>query len=144
MFTAGHHPPAPAPDVAASSQARAPRGYSSSVDIYDSKTGAMASPPAQLSLARQYFGVASAGGKAFFAGGFANDLMDEETEGQMPEAGFRSNLVDIYDGATAKWTTAHLSTNRSNLAATSVLGRWVLFGGTHAALRPYVLLLLKR
>lgn len=79
----GHHPPtpAPAPDTAESTQLIAPmqgdklrvEGYSSSVDIYDSKTGTMVSPPAELSLARQYFGVAAAGGKAFFGGGFAND-----------------------------------------------------------------------
>ena len=46
-----------------------------------------------------------------------------------PLAGFRSSLVDIFDSATQQWSTAHLSTNRSNLAATSVMDRWVLFGG---------------
>jgi hypothetical protein len=79
----GHHPPAPTPSpelpgnsrLVASTATMIQRvgGYSSSVDIYDSKTGSMLTPPAKLSLARQYFGVAAAGGKAFFGGGFAND-----------------------------------------------------------------------
>ena len=119
----GHRPPASPPLGNMHAQ-----GYASTVDIYDSSTGTMVAPPAQLSLARQYFGVASAGGKAFFGGGFANDPTGAATS-MHPDAGFRSNLVDIYDSTTEKWSTAHLSTNRSNLAATSVLDRWVLFGG---------------
>lgn len=69
----GHHPPTPTPDSGAANTRARLGGYSSSVDIYDSRTGSMLSPPAELSLARQYFGVAAAGGKAFFGGGFANN-----------------------------------------------------------------------
>jgi hypothetical protein len=95
-------------------------GYSSSVDILDLTTGEMR--VANLSLARQYFAIAAAGGKAFFAGGFAN--YDSEAN-----SGYRSNVVDIYDSKTKSWSVAQLSTNRSNLAGTAVLDRWVLFGG---------------
>ena len=45
--------------------------YSSSVDMLDTHTGKQST--ASLALARQYFATAAAGGKVFFAGGFAND-----------------------------------------------------------------------
>ena len=44
--------------------------YSSTVDILDTRT--MELSVAALSYPRQYFAVAAAGGKAFFAGGFGN------------------------------------------------------------------------
>jgi hypothetical protein len=64
---------------------------------------------------------AVAGGKAFFAGGFANDPTAAVTAGRANSgrawAGYRSSVVDIYDSKTEAWSVAHLSTNRSNLAA---------------------------
>eukprot|EP01052_Picozoa_sp_SAG31_P038823 SAG31_NODE_5260_length_2645_cov_1.747054_2_plen_275_part_00 len=137
----GHHPPS----IATSHRSRS-AGYSATVDIYDSATGKMRRP-AELALARQYFGVASADGKAFFGGGFANDpslkgggnldLHAKRTEEHRPLAGYRSNLVDVYNSVTENWSTTQLSTNRSNLAATSVMDRWVLFGGgTRQEARP--------
>lgn len=94
-----------------------------------------------MSLARQYFAVAVAGGKAFFGGGFANDAtmkqVGAEAGGNMPFAGFRSSVVDVYDQASNTWSVEHLSTNRSNLMGTSVANRWVLFaGGTRQVPTP--------
>jgi len=136
----GHHPPSAAPSapqppspplgpllaVAPRAHAARAQGYSSSVDILNTRTMSMST--STLALARQYFAVAAAGGKAFFGGGFANDAAGA-TDSKMPLEGFRSSLVDIFDSKTQQWSTAHLSTNRSNLAATSVMDRWVLFGG---------------
>jgi hypothetical protein len=82
---------------------------------------------AALSLARQYFAVATAGGKAFFAGGFANDgTLGVHGIGH-PDAGFRSSVVDIYDQASGKWTVEHLSTNRhGELVFVEVIGSFGL------------------
>jgi hypothetical protein len=104
----GHHPPVPAPAPEAAESAplvahthgkqHRVKGYSSSVDIYDSKAGAMVSPPAELSLARQYFGVAAAGGKAFFGGGFANDpsisVQADRKPGYVPQSPYRCVIGD--------------------------------------------------
>jgi hypothetical protein len=50
-----------------------------------------------LSLARQYFAAVVAGGKAFFAGGFANDPAGAGGVADVgrPFAGFRSSVVDV-------------------------------------------------
>jgi len=106
----GHHPPADEFDARAAS-------YSSTVDILDVRT--MKLSVSALSWPRQYFAVAAAGGKAFFAGGF----------GPTGGPASRFSLVDIWDSKTQRWSTAHLSTNRSNLMGVSVADRWVLFGG---------------
>ncbi len=108
----GHHPPS-AGEVGARAAS-----YSSTVDILDTRT--MQLSVAALSYPRQYFAVAAAGGKAFFAGGFGNAGGPH---------GNRFSLVDIWDSATERWSTAQLSTNRSNLMGISVADRWVLFGG---------------
>merc|ERR1719329_896573 len=103
-------------------------GYSSSVDILDLATGEMRVE--NLSLARQYFAIAAAGGKAFFAGGFANFGSDAN-------AGYRSNVVDVYDSKTKAWSVMRLAQNRSNFVGTAVLDRWVLFaGGTMQQAEP--------
>jgi hypothetical protein len=123
-------------------------GYSSTVDIFDITTETWT--VATLSQPRQYFGmsVPSAAASrvlicdacvclsshaftgaasatptmAVFGGGFAN--YDASRLG----AGYRSNVVDIYDATTSKWTTSKLSYNRSNLDAATIANRYVAFG----------------
>lgn len=91
------------------------QGYSDVIDIFDPNTGTFSTthmpfPP------RQYFGAASAGDHAVFAGGFYNDI--------------RLGNVDIYDAAANAWSRGpSLSHNRSNLQGTSVgEGRYAAFG----------------
>ena len=38
-------------------------------------------------------------------------------------------MVDIFDSDTLKWRAAKLSQRRSNLAATTLAGRYAIFGG---------------
>ena len=85
-------------------------GYSSTVDILDVSN--MKWTTANLSIARQYFGAASATPNlAVFAGGFYNDI--------------RLSSVDIYDAETDSWSLGKsLSHNRSNLAASTVENRY--------------------
>ena len=42
--------------------------------------------------------------------------------------GYRSNVVDLYDSGTGRWSTAQLSQARSQLSATSV-GTVAIFAG---------------
>ncbi|MCP3919045.1 MAG: hypothetical protein GY711_26165 [bacterium] len=85
------------------------------VDIYDSSTGQWTT--STLSHPRNDLAAASAGGRAFFAGGrdYTHPLIGTER-------------VDIYEPATNTWTTSSLSRRRWHIAATSV-GDLVLFGG---------------
>ena len=122
----GHHPAASVPGPGRLGVG----GYSASVDIFTVKDQSWRVE--ELALPRQYFATASAGGKAFFAGGFANNNAMQSGNSSPPPlgAGFRSSLVDIYDSATQTWLEpAYLSVNRSNLMGTSVLDRWVVFAG---------------
>ena len=71
-----------------------------------------------LSLARQYFGAASATPDlAVFAGGFGPWGITS-----------RLGIVDIYNSTSDTWSTAALSVNRSNLFAATVAKRYAAFG----------------
>ncbi|KAJ2725736.1 hypothetical protein GGI07_001104 [Coemansia sp. Benny D115] len=69
-----------------------------------------------LSVARSYIAAASAGQYALFAGGRLQDST-------------YTDVVDIYDKSTGKWTVAHLSSPRSSIGAGSVGGRYAVFAG---------------
>ncbi|MEO6868806.1 MAG: kelch repeat-containing protein [Ginsengibacter sp.] len=71
-------------------------------------------PSGNLSMARMYMAVASAGNKIVFAGGETN-------------AGV-SSTVDIFDVSSNTWSTTQLSEARSKIAAV-VLGKKIYFGG---------------
>ena len=47
------------------------------------------------------------------------------------DSGGRSNVVDLYDSGTGRWSTAQLSQARYNLAATSV-GTVAMFAGGYS------------
>src|SRR5205807_1828359 len=95
---------------------------SATVDIYDLTTGTWES--AVLSEPRGLYAAASTGDLAFFAGG-ARSITGQPL--------YFSDAVDIYDAAADRWTTAHLSQPREQLAA-GAAGGYVLFaGGTLAA-----------
>jgi len=70
---------------------------------------------ATLSQARKDLAAVSVANKALFAGGesFNTD----------------SDIVDIYDVATKRWSIAHLSQARGNLTATAVAGKALFAGG---------------
>ncbi|MCY7352452.1 MAG: kelch motif-containing protein [Cytophagaceae bacterium] len=74
---------------------------------------------ASLSQARFGLSATSAGGKAFFAGGY----------GQISSLQIQTNRVDIYDTATNTWSTATLSQGRNHLSATSAGGKAFFAGG---------------
>ena len=89
--------------------------YTDVVDIYDSITGSWST--SKLSLARQYFGAATATPDlAVFAGGFNS------------AAYHRLGIVDIYNASSDTWSQAKLSVNRSNLHGANVAGRYAAFG----------------
>ena len=72
----------------------------------------------------RYVAAAAASGMILFGGGFCSPCA-----GQAGTS--RSDVVDLFNVTSGVWTTHRLSERRSNLAATSVGDRWVLFiGGT--------------
>ena len=96
------------------------RGYSDVVDLFHAGTGKWST--AKLSQPRQYIVAASAGDIAAFGGGFCSPCTGQTGTD-------RSVVVDIFDSRTLEWQVAKLSQRRSNLAATSVAGRYAIFGG---------------
>jgi hypothetical protein len=89
---------------------------SNAVDIYD-----FSETPVQrvatnhtLSQARTFLAAASVGDLAIFAGGTNGNFLD---------------TVDIYNSATATWSTAKLTQARAYLSATSVGTRAIFAGG---------------
>jgi len=91
-----------------------------SVDVLDVPSGRASLT--QLSAERTAPALATVGTRVLFAGG---------TIKQAPFKYAPSDAVDIYDGATGAWTTAHLSQARSDIAV-AVLGSRVLFAGGSA------------
>ena len=96
------------------------RGYRADVDIFNASNGNWTT--ATLSQPRQYIVAANAGTKAVFAGGFCSPCLGQNNTS-------RSNVADVFDSETLTWSSHILSQRRSNLAATSVGGRWAVFGG---------------
>ncbi len=87
-----------------------------------STTRARASgPPPRSRVARQAIAATTVGTKAIFAGGL----------GGITNSGI-SNVVDIYDASTGKWSTATLSQARYGLAATTVGTKAIFAGGYNA------------
>src|SRR5205085_8994893 len=78
-----------------------------------------------VALSRERFGpaVATIGNQAFFAGGNHYAGNDHYLV---------SDAVDIYDGGTGRWSTAHLSLGRQQIV-TATVGDQVLFIGGLAA-----------
>ncbi|KAJ2162733.1 hypothetical protein GGF46_000458 [Coemansia sp. RSA 552] len=77
-----------------------------------------------LSVARSSAAAASVGHLALFAGG------------RLQNSSY-TDVVDIYDRESNKWSTAHLSANRSGVGAGTLAGRYALFAGGHdAKFRP--------
>jgi hypothetical protein len=87
------------------------------VNVYDtnSKTWKLLHLP---SGARSYLAAASAGNKAYFAGG----------EIRTPKGTFSFDGIDVYDFKASVWSKAKLSVPRKKLAAVSV-GNLILFAG---------------
>jgi hypothetical protein len=98
------------------------QAYSSAVDIYNLESQEWST--ANLSVPRQYFAITSVGKFAIFAGGFANNAKDFKSG-----AGSRSDVVDIFDSETQKWTVSTLAEPRSNFNGVSIGDRWAIFGG---------------
>ncbi len=76
--------------------------------------------PKNCAAPRAYLAATTVGSKAMFAGGMA-DL----------SGGGPSDVVDIYDASTDKWTTAKLSQARYALAATSLGTKAMFASGTY-------------
>ncbi|KAI9503359.1 hypothetical protein BX070DRAFT_235051 [Coemansia spiralis] len=79
---------------------------------------------AMLSLPRSSIAAASVGHMAFFAGGrLQNDTY--------------TDVVDVFDRRTGKWSVSHLSMARSEIGAGSVSGRYAIFaGGLDSTFKP--------
>ncbi|KAI8325574.1 hypothetical protein GQ54DRAFT_315634 [Martensiomyces pterosporus] len=79
---------------------------------------------ASLSVARSSIAATSVGSLAFFAGGrLQNDSY--------------TDVVDIYDRSTNKWSVSHLSMTRSLVSAGSIAGRYAVFaGGFDSSFQP--------
>jgi len=91
-------------------------GYS--VALYDVVTGK--TTIGTLSGVRENLTIAAVGGKVLFAGG-------EFEDGDMQEK--YSDLVDVYDIATARWSTASLSTPRFLTTAATAGNKIIFVGG---------------
>ncbi|KAJ2746749.1 hypothetical protein GGI20_001079 [Coemansia sp. BCRC 34301] len=91
---------------------------------YISDTASWGFAGAMLSVARSSIAATSVGHVALFAGGrLQNDSY--------------SDVVDIFNRHTKKWTTARLSVPRSEIGAGSLAGRYALFaGGMDDSFRP--------
>lgn len=76
---------------------------------------------AQLSVARSNGGAASANQLVLFAGG----VLDES----VPGVAVQSNVVDIYDESTRRWSTTSLSVARQDLVCHTVLHLILCAGG---------------
>jgi hypothetical protein len=96
---------------------------SDAVDIYESATGRWTST--RLSQPRSGAAIVSVGSRLLIAGG-RNGTAHEDTTGDT----FASS-VDVYDGETARWTTARLSVKRDQVA-TAAVGTLALFAGGFA------------
>ncbi|KAJ1959497.1 hypothetical protein GGI12_004307 [Dipsacomyces acuminosporus] len=105
-----HATPIPAANGSDGAQA------ASSPSGYQEDAHSWAFSGASLSVPRSLIAATSVGHLAFFAGGKLQD--DSYTD-----------VVDIFDRSTNKWTVAHLSSTRSNVGAGSVGGRYALFAG---------------
>ncbi|PIA16287.1 hypothetical protein COEREDRAFT_92597 [Coemansia reversa NRRL 1564] len=82
---------------------------------------------AMLSVPRSSIAATSVGHLALFAGGKLQN-------------GTSTDIVDIFDRKTNKWTTARLSEARSEISAGSVAGRYALFaGGFDNSFKPMTL-----
>ncbi|KAJ2024374.1 hypothetical protein H4S03_009128 [Coemansia sp. S3946] len=110
---------APAPATTADTDAS-----DSSVPGYISDATRWGFAGAMLSVARSSIAATSVGHLALFAGGrLQNDSY--------------SDVVDIFNRSTNKWTTARLSVARSEVGAGSLAGRYALFaGGFDSSFRP--------
>lgn len=98
-----------------------PGGYSDRVDIWDSVTNTWS--VSKVSQARQYIAAASGTDNiACFGGGF----LGQSSNGLY---GDRSNVIDIYNDDTQKWSVQYLVQARSNLYATNVGNRYCVFAG---------------
>ena len=98
------------------------RGYSDVVDVLDTTTKTWSVE--HLSQPRQYITATSLNrhDKAVFAGGFCSPCTGQPGTD-------RSDVADVFDARTKTWTTHTLSQRRSNLAITSVGGRYAVIGG---------------
>ena len=96
---------------------------SDAVDIYESATGRWTST--RLSQPRSGAAIVSVGSRLIIAGG-RNGTAHEDATGDT----FASS-VDVYDGETARWTTARLSVRRDQVAPAAV-GTLALFAGGFA------------
>lgn len=92
--------------------------FSDVVDIYDSTTGQWSTM--KLPVAASFDAATTLGSKAFFAGG---TIISKH--GQLV---YGSDLVEIFDTRTGKWSTAKLSQGRGVLSAVTV-GNVALFAG---------------
>lgn len=101
-------------------KAKPDRGYSDVVDLWHDGAWSQA----RLSQPRQYITAAAARDVILFGGGFCSPCVGQNGTD-------RSDVVDLYNITSRTWSTHTLSERRSNLAATTVGDRWVLFiGGT--------------
>lgn len=122
--------------------------FSTRVDIFDAETGRWSR--ASLSgRGRMYVAAASAGGKAFFAGGNLGCAVKPASHGLGPGErmvsfsrayaratpaaratcdGGTSDTVDVYDAKTNTWTVRRLSVPRAIVVGASA-GEWASFAG---------------
>ncbi len=98
-------------------------GISKIVDIYDITTGTWTTN--QLRVPRQFLSAAAAGNKVLFAGGLV--------PGGNISVGDSSwtNIVDVYDAVSGKWTTSNLNRGRAYIAGASS-GNKIIFAGGDA------------
>ncbi|MDB5318584.1 MAG: conserved repeat domain protein, partial [Phycisphaerales bacterium] len=94
------------------------RGFSNVVDIYDGSTDRWST--ATLPVAASFDVATTVGTKAIFAGGLSRNKHGSYVD---------SDLVEIYDVKTNRWSIAALSQPRSGLATASIGGKAALFAG---------------
>lgn len=87
------------------------------VDIFNATNGTRTN--AKLSKARTNIAVGAAGNKILFAGGWFWDVSYNQVQ---------TDVVDIYDNATATWSVAKLSNKREAISV-AVIGSKILFAG---------------
>lgn len=99
----------------------------SRIDVYDAASDCWST--AELSVPRKYLTAATVGNKILFAGG---GVWGPLPGGSQFNYLVGTDVVDIYDNATNKWSTAALSEGRYELSSAGIDNKLYFGGGLHS------------
>ena len=100
---------------------------SDAYDVYDPAANQWTA--GRLAVPHDQASAVVVGDQAFFAGGSTNAPADADPNAALPA----TDVVEVYDAATGKWSVAHLSVPRRAIVAVPAAGRFALFAGGFSA-----------